>query len=254
MRRLLPYFFTAVKNNAAGLLAFLVIWLLVALFFPPYILPSPVAVLQEIPSYLNRDIGHHLAVTVYRVLAGFGLALVLGTAFGILAFVTRLTARVNIFMVSLQVIPGTILGIVLLLAMGIGDGVPIALVAILTLPTIAINIAHALAKKKVALEQYLISAGGGKKHLVQYLYLPALIPTFQSNLSIGFGLSVKVILLGEFIGSQDGIGYLLNVARIYLNMKEVIFYLVLVLLFTALFETTQSFLFAVCLEKYFYPG
>jgi hypothetical protein len=37
-------------------------------------------------------------------------------------------------------------------------------------------------------------------------------------------------------------------------MKEVIFYLVLVLLFTALFETTQSFLFAVCLEKYFYPG
>jgi len=253
MGRLLPHFFTAIKNNAIGLLVFFVIWLLVALFFPPYILPSPVTVFQDVLSYLNQDIGHHLAVTLFRVLAGFGLALSLGTVLGILAFVTNLTAWVNSFMVSLQVIPGMILGIILLLAMGIGDGVPIALVAILTLPTIAINTANALAKKKVALEQYLISAGGGKKHLVRYLYLPALVPTYQSNLSIGLGLSVKVVLLGEFIGSQDGIGYLLNVARIYFNMKEVIFYLAIVLLFTALFEATQSLLFAVCLERYFFP-
>ena len=254
MRRLLARFFTAVKNNALGLLALLVVWLLVALFFPPYVLPPPLAVLQTVPAYLHQETAHHLAVTAYRALAGFGLALTLGTAFGILAFVTHLAARVNTFMVSLQVIPGTVLGIILLLALGIGNGVPIALVAILTLPTIAINIANTLAKKNLALEQYLVSAGGAKKHLIRYLYLPALIPTFQSNISIGFGLSVKVVLLGEFIGSQDGIGYLLNVARIYFNMKEVIFYLVIVLLFTALFETTQSFLFSVCLEKYFYPG
>src|SRR5512136_1748845 len=103
MRRLSARFFTAVKNNAAGLLAFLVMWLLVALFFPPYVLPPPLAVLQAVPSYLHPETAHHLAVTAYRALAGFGLALFLGTAFGILAFATHLAARVNTFMVSLQV-------------------------------------------------------------------------------------------------------------------------------------------------------
>ena len=253
MKRLSTHFFITIKNNAIGLFAFFMVWVIMALFFPPYVLPSPVTVLQDVPSHLNQDVVHHLAVTVLRVLSGFGLAFLLGTLFGILAFVTHLTEYVNTFMVSLQVIPGAILGILLLLVMGIGNGVPIALVAILTLPTIAINTANALTSKKVVLEQYLISAGGKKAHLVRYLYLPILIPTFQSNLSIGFGLAVKVVILGEFIGSQDGIGYLLNAARIYFNMKEVVFYLVIVLLFTALFEVTQSFLFNACFEKYFHP-
>ena len=120
------------------------------------------------------------------------------------------------------------------------------------MPTIAINTANALAKKNTALEQYLISAGGRKADLVRYLYLPTLIPIFQSNLTIGFGLSLKIVVLGEFIGSQDGIGYLLNVARIYFNMGEVLFYLFIVLLVAALFQASQSLLFALSLEKYFY--
>jgi len=246
-------FFTTITNNAIGLLVFIAVWFSLALFFPPYILPSPLVVFRDAPLYLNGDFPHHLALTLYRVLTGFAWAFLLGTALGILAFVLRSTQRVNTFMVSLQVIPGTILGIILLLALGIGDGVPIALVAILTVPTIAINTANALAKRNIALEEYLISAGGRQTHRVKYLFVPALIPTFQSNLTIGFGLSIKVVVLGEFIGSQDGIGYLLNVARIYFNMKEVLFYLLVVLLATALFEVTQNLMFAAFLDKYFYP-
>ena len=73
------------------------------------------------------------------------------------------------------------------------------------------------------------------------------------TLSIGFGLAVKLVILGEFIGAQDGIGYLLNVARIYFNMKEVFFYLSLVLVAAALFQAAQGLLFTLCLRKYFYP-
>jgi ABC-type nitrate/sulfonate/bicarbonate transport system permease component len=36
-------------------------------------------------------------------------------------------------------------------------------------------------------------------------------------------MAVKVVVLGEFIGSQDGLGYLLNHARIVFDMKEVFF-------------------------------
>jgi NitT/TauT family transport system permease protein len=234
-------------------LLFLAAWFILALFFPPYIIPSPVTVLGEAPSYLQPGFSQHLALTLYRVLAGFACAFLLGTAIGIGAFIARETQHLNSLMLGLEVIPGTILGIILLLALGLGSAVPIALAALLTLPVIAINTANALNKKNVALEQYLVSAGGRRRDLVKYLYLPTLVPTTQSNLSIGFGLSFKLVILGEFIGAQDGIGYLLNVARIYFNMKEVFFYLTVVLLVAALFQAVQGSLFTLCLSKYFYP-
>jgi NitT/TauT family transport system permease protein len=246
-------FSTIIAGNTAGLLLLVATWSVVALFFPPYILPAPVAVFQDVSVYLSQDVLHHLALTLYRVLVGFTWAFLLGSALGILAFAVGATQHLGTFMVALQVIPGTILGIIFLLALGVGSGVPIALVTFLTVPTVAINTANALAKRNASLEQYLISTGGKRAHLVRYLYLPTLIPTSQSNLTIGFGLSLKVVVLGEFIGSQDGIGYLLNVARIYFNMGEVLFYLFIVLLVASLFQVSQSLLFALCLQKYFYP-
>ncbi len=252
MRRLTRFSIT-VRNNVVGL-AFLVgIWFILALFFPDYILPSPGTVLRTAPSFLNAATLQHLGVTMARAAVGFALAFAGGSALGILAFTLHLTVHLNSFMVALQVIPGAILGIILLLILGIGSWVPIALVALLTLPTVAINTANALARRNIALEHYLLSVGSTRRHLVKYLYVPALIPTFQSNLSLGFGLALKVVILGEFIGAQNGIGYLLNVAAIHFDMKTVLFYLAVILLFSALFEIAQSFGFAVFLEKYFYP-
>jgi len=251
--KLSPRFFTAIRNDVSGLLVFVILWGISSFFFPPYILPSPGAVLSEIPTYLHHDFPHHCVVTLYRVFVGFAWALGLGTGLGILAYSVKLTNLLNSFMSALQVLPGIIIGVIFLLVFGIGHQTPIALVAFLTLPTIAINTTNALAKKNVGLEHYLLSAGGTRRHLIQYLYLPALIPTLQSNLTIGLGLSLKVVILGEFIGSQDGIGYLLNVARVYFKMKEVFFYLFIILLVTVVFQIVQNSLFALWLKKYFYP-
>ena len=246
-------FSTAARNNAVGLLLLLAAWFILAQFFPRYILPSPGMVFSAAPSLLNATFLPHLALTMYRAVVGFLLAFGIGSALGILAFTLHLTEHLNSFMVALQVIPGAILGVILLLVLGIGNWVPIALVTLLTLPTIAINTANALAKRNLNLEHFLLSAGGRRRHLVQHLYLPALIPTVQSNLSLGFGLAIKVVILGEFIGTQKGLGYLLNVAAIRFDMKAVLFYLCVVLVITALFEVAQSFLFGMFLEKYFYP-
>lgn len=246
-------FSTAVRNNIVGLAVLVGIWSILALFLPSYILPSPLAVLAAAPTFLSNALLSHLGITMYRVAVGFALAFGAGSALGILAFTLRLTEHLNSFMAALQVIPGAILGVILLLVLGIGSGVPIALVALLTLPTIAINTANALAKRNVALEHYLLSVRARRRDLIRHLYVPALIPTFQSNLSLGFGLSLKVVILGEFIGAQEGVGYLLNVAAIHFDMKTVLFYLAVILLFSALFEITQSFMFDVFLKKYFYP-
>lgn len=246
-------FITSLRNEALGFLIIVAVWGVAALFYPPYIIPSPLAVVTNISSFLPQDFGHHLWLTASRTLTGFLLAFITGTLIGTLAFLKGWVKPMNSLMVALQVLPGTILGVIFLLMFGIGSLTPILLVAFLTLPTLAINTVNGLSKRNMALEQYLASLHSNRMGMVRYLYLPALVPVIQSNLSLGMSLAVKVVVLGEFIGSQDGLGYLLNNARIFFNMKEVFFYLLVLLLFTLVFQALQSFLFSTLLKKYYYP-
>jgi len=246
-------FFYSIRNNLLSLLAFVALWALAALFFPVYIIPPPTLVLTRVPLYLQQGVFSQLWITLMRVAIGFSAAFVIGTGVGIWAATNQKAAHLNTIMVMFQVIPGTILGIIFLLVLGIGNRVPIVLVAVLTLPLVAVNTTHSLARRRIQMEQYLLSIGGGRSDLVRHVFLPALIPTLQSNLTIGFGLSLKVVILGEFIGSQSGIGYLLNLSRIYFRMDEVFFHLFIVVALMSCFQSIQNFLFSVLGRKYFYP-
>ncbi len=251
-KRLTP-FLTSIRNNGLAFGAILVLWAVVAVFAPSYVIPSPWDVLRKTATTLPSEFGRHVGITVYRTTAGFLIAFLGGTLCGILAFEFKAAPYVNTLFALMQVIPGAILGIIFLLVLGVGNSVPIAMVAFLTLPAVAINTSHGLARKNILLEQYLRSIGGTRTHLLKHIYVPVLIPTFQSNLTIGFSLSLKVVILGEFIGSQDGIGYLLNLSRIYFQMDAVFLYLVIILVMMMGFQIVQNILFSVFLGKYFYP-
>lgn len=245
-------FITSLRNELIAFCLFVGGWSLAAVFYPVYIIPSPMAVAASYPAYLPLDFPHHLAVTGLRVGIGFGISFLVGSLIGSLAFARQWAASVNAFMSALNVLPGMVLGVIFLLVFGIGNQTPIALVTFLTLPTLTINTVNGLAKRDTQLEQYLTSIGAQKGHFLTYLYLPALVPTLVSNLSLGLGLAIKVVLMGEFIGSQDGLGYLLNTARLTFNMKEVFFYLVVLLLVTLIFQAGLSLLSNTVLRKYFY--
>ncbi len=251
--KLTARFSTTVRNNILGPALLIALWVLLARLYPRYIIPSPAAVLSAAPTLMTAALPHHLALTLGRVAAGLGLAFVLGSALGIGAYLLNLTESLNSLMGALQAIPGIILGVVFVLALGIGSQVPVALIAAMTLPTIAVNTGSGLARRNAGLEEYMRAAGAGKADLVRLLYLPTLVPTVQANLTLGFGLALKVVVLAEFIGAQDGLGYLLNIAALYFNMKEVLFYLCIVLLLTVAFEIAQSFVFRTYLARFFFP-
>ena len=252
MKRVIP-FLNSIRANIVAFLLFLAVWAFASLWFPAYVVPSPAAVFRNVGAYLNADFARHLGATVARVALGFLIAATLGIPTAIAAALLRKSAYLTTLMSLFEVLPGMIVGIIFLLMFGIGDGVPVALVAFLTLPAIAINTSGAIAKKSQLLEDYLHSIGGTRRHVIRYIYLPLLAPALQSNLTMGVSLALKVVVLGEFIGSQNGIGYLLNVAKIYFNMPAVFFYLTVILLIMLLFQIAEQLLFALVFGKYFYP-
>jgi NitT/TauT family transport system permease protein len=247
-------FITSLRNEGIGFILIIVVWGVAALFYPPYIIPSPLTVITELHSYLPENFAYHLGITLYRTVIGFSLAYIAGTLLGILAFTKKWVKPLNSLMLALQVLPGVILGVIFLLMFGLGSATPILLVTFLTLPTMTINTVNGLARKDQAQEEYLISIKSNPLAMARYVYLPALIPVLESNLSLGMSMAVKVVVLGEFIGTQDGLGYLLNNARIFFNMKEVFFYLVVLLAFTLVFQAVQSAVFSIFFKKYYFAA
>ena len=247
-------FITYLSTEIIGIALLTLLWLAMTLFYPAYIVPTPWSVLTDFRNYLPVDFGQQALTTLYRTLIGFILAMMLGTLSGILAHVKHWDRAMNSIMLAIQVLPAMILGVIFLLIFGLGDLAPILLVTFLTMPTLAINTIHGLAKKDVRLQQYLVSLNAGRTTVLRFVYLPALIPVIQSNISLGMGMAIKVVIMGEFIGAQDGIGYLLNNARLVFNMKEVFFYLAFILLITLVFQALQSLIFNRFFQKYYYPG
>ncbi|MFN3411742.1 MAG: ABC transporter permease [Exilispira sp.] len=253
MDRSLRIYFSSIKHTFFAILIFIILWWILSLIYPPYIIPKPLYVLKNIDKYFEKDFYHHFIISIYRTFAGFFISLIAGTILSLITHSSKIQSTFSIFLALFQVIPGTILGIIFLLLSGIGSATPIAMVASLTISTVFINATNVLLKSNKALESVIIVNGGKKKDIVKYVLLPALVPITRSNLTLGMGLGLKVVVLGEFIGSQNGIGYLLNVARIYFQMDRVFFYLIIFLLFMVLYEFIVNMVFILFFTKYLYP-
>ncbi len=249
----LMLFFKPVQNSLAAFFLFMGIWFLLSLFFDPYIVPPPAAVIKNLDSLCNGVFMENLGISLGRILTGFGVSLVLGTAIGIVSFTLHITATVETLLVLFQVIPGLILGIVFLLMFGVGSAAPVCLIVTLSTPFIAINTANTLMKRNPVLEGVIRSFNGGFFHLLTDLYLPSLVPALKTNATQGLVMALKIVLLGEFIASDNGIGYLLNAAKIYFNMEAVFFYLLVVLLLMLCFQVVLNSLFVIFFQKYLYP-
>jgi len=210
-------------------------------------------VLKDFRELVRPDFITNLGITLYRTFIGFGLSFIIGTFLGLFAYTLKIRELIETTLLIFQVIPGTILGIILLLIFGIGNTTPIALIVILTTPVIAVNTSNSLTKRNQTIEFLIKSYSKKLKYQITDEYIPALIPTTKANLSIGFGFSFKIVILGEFIACENGLGYLLNIARIYFNMKLVFLYLLTFIIFIIVFQILINFIFILGLRKYLYP-
>ena len=252
--RPLTTFFKPLVSPLVSLGIVLVLWGAGSLFFDPFVLPSPLETLGQAHQLCTPEFFEHLLFTLGRVMTGFILSFALGTLVGIIAHVLKITVWVEALMMMLQVLPGLIVGDIFLLMVGVGSVAPVLLVVTMTLPLIAMNTAAALAKADPLMEGVIRSFNGTRMDVIKDLYIPLLVPAMRANAGMGTTMAMKVALLGEFIASENGLGFLINVARIYFNMQEVLFYVVVILLFVLVIQLVISAVFMGFFKKYFYPG
>ena len=197
-----------------GLLAFLVfLWEFLACreIIDPFIMSQPSRILRTIASlFKTGELMHHVLITTYEAVAGFVLGTILGTLTATLLWCCNFLNRVlEPYLVILNALPKIALGPVFIVWLGAGS---FSIIVIALTVSIVVSILEVLGgfmqtdKEMIRLVQ---SFGGTKMQVLKNVVFPANIKTIVGSLKINVGMSWVGVIVGEFLISEAGLGYLI---------------------------------------------
>lgn len=171
--------------------------------------PSRIAVTIK-DLFVNDNLLYHIAITLYETLLGFLIAVGLGYAIALALWWSERARRIlEPYIVVLNSLPKIALGPIIIVWFGSGSKSIIfmavligVIVAIITM----LNGFLATDKDKVLL---LRSMGATKFQILAKLIIPGSMPTFISMLKISVGMAWIGSIMGEYLVSRAGLGYLI---------------------------------------------
>jgi len=195
----------------------LVLWALLTRLsgLPAFILPSPQAVADRFGrALLDGSLIRHTGVTMSEVLLGLLSGASSAILVGYAIAKSRLFERiVSPFLVASQAVP--IVAIAPLLVIWFGQGITskVLICALIVFFPVLVNTVVGLRAVPKSLNELMRSLGASRSQLLFYLEIPAALPVFLGGLRIGATLSVIGAIVGEFVGADKGLGFLINVGR-----------------------------------------
>ncbi len=180
-----------------------------AFHIPGFLLPSPVAILEKIahdPSQLMR----HGLVTLQEVLEGFMLGAVVSIPLGILVVYSRLLERlIYPFLVTFQAIPKVALAPILVVWFGFGPASKVTLAFATAMFPIILNTVIGMKQTPPELVYLMRSLRASETQIFLKIRLYTAAPYIFAGFKIGITLAVVGAIVGEFIASNGGLGFLL---------------------------------------------
>jgi NitT/TauT family transport system permease protein len=195
----------------------ILIWHLVARYggFPAFILPSPVLVWNRfLSALLDGRLAYHIAVTLGEVLAGLTLGVFTATTLGYLLAKSETFERLLApYIVASQSIPIVAIAPLLVLWFGPGLFSKVLICALIVFFPVLINTIVGLRSVPDELRDLMRSLQASSWQTFQYLEVPSALPVFLGGLRIGATLAVIGAVVGEFVGADRGLGFLINIGR-----------------------------------------
>jgi NitT/TauT family transport system permease protein len=211
-------------------------WLLLSWRYGAFVLPSPLSVLRGLADIVRSgDIWRHTAASLARIVVGFGGAVLIALALGLLAFLSR-TARAVVHDI-LAVLNATSVFVWIVLSIiwfGLSNLAPIFTTFMITLPVVASNLVEGVE----SVDRRLLEMGdvyrlSGREKFVS-IVVPSIVPYLVAGMKVGFGLALKVSVMAEIFGVTTGIGYVMNYSREILATQMVfVWALVMILVMMA---------------------
>ena len=204
---------------AISLIGIIVIWqgLIDLLDIKPFILPTPTAVLRAGAENAGLLL-HNSVATIGATLAGFALSVVVGVPIAVLIVSSRtLEGIIYPLVVSSQMVPKVAIAPLFVVWFGFGVMPKVLIAFLIAFFPVVISSVVGLESPDRDLLQLLRSMGASEFDMFRKVRVPHALPSIFAGFKIAMTLSVIGAIVGEFVASNSGIGYLLLVATGSMN-------------------------------------
>ena len=211
-RKVVPW----LRLGAIGLSVAVLItaWQLLVLInnYPAFILPGPQLVWTELLRALQTPaFWGHIGITLIEVVSGLLIGATLAIVLGyVLAKSATLNSILSPLIVASQAVP--IVAVAPLLAIWFGYGLTPKIVtsALIVFFPILITVASGLRSIEPNLRDLMRSLQANRRQMFLKLELPAALPIILSGFKVGATLAVIGAIVGEFVNSDQGLGFLIK--------------------------------------------
>jgi len=214
-----------VRSDAAGqvigwtpaallLLALIGLWELLAhtLDVQPWLLPAPSDIAGETVQSFSL-LMRHARITVQEIIIGFAFATLLGVTLAIAISWSKIVERsLYPIIIASQTIPIITLAPLLLVWVGPEMTSKVIVVTLISFFPVVVSLVDGLRSVDREMEDMLRTLGANRRQMLLKLRLPAALPYLFSGLKVAAVTSVIGAVVGEWVGGQGGLGWLMKVS------------------------------------------
>jgi len=175
-----------------------------------FIFSSPSRSLKMLGTLFQTGLIKHIGITLFETIAGFLLGSVLGFIIAVLLWWSPLLKDVlDPYLVILNSLPKIALGPIIIVWVGAGISSIITVTLLISIVVAIIGVLNGFNEVEQAKLTLLKTFGATKTQLFFKVVFPASIPTTVSVLKLNIGMSWVGVIVGEFLNSKAGLGYLI---------------------------------------------
>ena len=189
-----------------------------------FISSSPSRVIKAIINlYKQNNLFNNIWITVYETLISFILGTFIGTFIAIILWYNKFIYKVvDPYLTILNSLPKVALGPIIIIYSGANINSIITMALLISVIITIITVYNGFVNTDYNKIKLLNSLKATKMQILKYVILPSSYSTIISSLKINVSMSLIGVIMGEFLVSKKGIGYLINYGSQVFNLDLVI--------------------------------
>jgi NitT/TauT family transport system permease protein len=190
----------------------------------PFFFGKPLKVAHVIWEWFTSGkIYPHLAITLLETILAFAVGSLLGLGIGLwLALTPLASALADPYIKAMNAMPRVILAPIFAVWFGLGVTSKVALGVTLVFFIVFFNVFQGIKEVSPTVLANARMLGASKRQLLRNIYLPSATSWVFSSLHTSVGMAFVGAVVGEYLGSAKGVGYLIHQAEGFFDMNTVV--------------------------------
>lgn len=173
--------------------------------------------------FVSGEIYRHLFITLLETFLSFGVGSAIAMVVGLWLGLSKFWSQVlDPFVKALNTMPRLILAPIFTVWFGLGISSKVALGTVTVFFVVFFNVFNGIRDVSPVLLSNVRMLGANRSQLIQRVYIPSALTWVFSSLHLSVGMAFVASVVGEYLGSAAGVGYLILQAETAFDMHEVL--------------------------------